>query len=175
MPCGACVEKLALKLMGHHKIDMIRAYELAEKGVERFEARNPQPPPQPVGHMTDYTQPCLLGTCDYVSFSCTKEAYPCTISTDCVGGACAYTGTCACPTPSKANSHYVGNTCLCSGAGTCVKCVSFECSPQCSSKCYGLCSYDCDTGYVWNPATQQCELPAVTKEILGDGIVFAST
>ena len=40
MPCDSCVDKLAFRLIQNHKkLDLIRAYELADKAVNRFEQR----------------------------------------------------------------------------------------------------------------------------------------
>jgi len=43
MACQSCVDKLARKLLAHHpRLDLIRAFELAERAVERVEARKPK-------------------------------------------------------------------------------------------------------------------------------------
>lgn len=41
MACGSCIKKLALKLIENHRkeLDLIRAFELAEKAIERVESR----------------------------------------------------------------------------------------------------------------------------------------
>lgn len=162
MPCSSCVDKLAYKLMNHHKIDMIRAYELAEKGVERTENR-PSETFSGTGNPTDYSKTCTAGTCTGSSSGCTKEGLPCVTNTNCVGGACIVSGDCGCPAP-LAHSHQI-SVCskVCTASGTCAKCVSLFCSPTCgvSSCLTGTCGYDCDVGYVWNPATLQCEIPIV--------------
>ena len=174
MPCGSCVDKLAIKLMKHHKIDMIRAYELAEKGMERFETR---PSEVESGNPTDYTKACVQGTCDLLVGSCTKEGFYCTTNTQCVGGSCQVTGSCACPAPLP-NSHQVsGCTVTCAiTSGTCAKCSGNECVPTCQavSCSTGNCGYDCDVGYTWNPVTLTCELP-VTVKFQGDGLTWVTS
>jgi len=162
MPCGSCVDKLALKLVLHHKIDLIRAYELAEKGVERVENRVPAEIKS--GNPTDYTLPCTQGTCTGVdpTTTCTKIGLDCTVSSNCVGGSCKVTGSCGCPAP-VAHSTLISNcTITCAPIGTCAKCLFLTCVPTCTrSTCTnGTCGYDCDEGYVWNPVTLACELPA---------------
>jgi hypothetical protein len=178
MACGNCVDKLARKLMGHHKIDMIRAYELAEKAVERVEDRGVNHKIEvKSGNPTDYTMTCTNGTCSPVMATCTKWGYPCTKASDCVGGSCTTSGACGCPAP-KSNSHQVsGCTRTCEAAGVCNKCVGLECSPNCSvTGCTaGTCGYDCDVGYTWNPVTLQCELPAAVHKFQGDGLTFVTT
>jgi len=178
MACGNCVDKLARKLMGHHKIDMIRAYELAEKAVERVDNRGIQTPIVKSGNPTDYTKVCTQGTCKDSGIECTKAGLPCTKNTDCIGGSCQSTGSCGCPAP-LANSHQVsGCTVTCgTSTGTCAKCVAPECAPTCKvTDCYvGTCGYDCDTGYTWNPVTSTCELAAVAHKFQGDGLTFVTT
>jgi hypothetical protein len=162
MPCGSCVDKLARKLMEHHKIDLIRAYELAEKGVERVENR-PSELPKPVDPSDpyDYTQACL----------------PCTLIGDCaIGSPCANYQDCQenficspnCPAPSIAHSHLESSTCNC-GKGGC-SCRSYKCAGtnmSCSPPT-GVCYYHCDTGYVWNGS--ECVLAVVAVIPVG-GVV----
>ncbi|MEM3622855.1 MAG: hypothetical protein QXR76_03675 [Candidatus Bathyarchaeia archaeon] len=61
MVCNSCVAKLAYRLMRNHKVDMMHAFELAEKAVLRVEnnkrkaeAKLLNDPPDP----RDYTQAC---------------------------------------------------------------------------------------------------------------------
>jgi len=175
MPCGSCIDKLAFKLMRHHKIDMIRAYELAEKGMERVENRAVETPIVKSGNPTDYVLPCAQGTCIDSGIECTKAGLPCTTNANCIGGSCVSTGACGCPAPYP-NSHQTSGCTVTCGAstGTCAKCVAPECVPTCKvTNCIlGTCGYDCDVGYVWNPVTHLCEPLAVAKKPLMDGFVF---
>lgn len=162
MPCESCIDKLARRLMQNHKIDMIRAYELAEKAIERVENRDVKTPEVKSGNPTDYTKPCTQGTCAD-SYGCTKEGLPCVTALDCAGGTCTVTGSCDCPSP-LSHSHQVSSCSqLCGITGTCQKCIGNECTPSCAviSCSSGTCGYDCDSGYVWNPVTLACELPSV--------------
>jgi len=155
MPCGSCVDKLARKLMSHHKIDLIRAYELAEKGVERVENRNVE---VKRGNPSDYSVACEpTGTC-----TCEQVETWCEITiNNCSTKSCI---------PPKSHSHVVSSSC----APT-YKCGTFAnyCIP-CTCKATGYCYYDCDEGYVWNPATQECEVAPVgivSKRLLvGEGL-----
>lgn len=68
MVCGDCVVKLALRLVRHHKtLDLIRALELAEKGVERVEKRGKtvtKEEEKRLGFDPDYSQSCVSsGSC----------------------------------------------------------------------------------------------------------------
>jgi len=176
MPCYSCVDKLAYKLMNHHKIDMIRAYELADKGVERVESSQIEGPPKvESGNPTDYTQTCSSGTCLPSIAGCTKEGIYCTGNPTCVGGSCAVSGSCDCPAPLP-NSHKISNcSVVCAVTGSCARCIDNYCTPTCGTNCStGICGYDCDTGYTWNPVTHQCELPAVADKVQGDGLTFTA-
>lgn len=172
MPCGSCVDKLAKKLMSHHKIDMIRAFEFAEKGVERVENRDAQIF-SGIGNPTDYSKVCSVGTCVASEAACIMSGEYCTIASDCVGGNCSVSGACGCPAP-LANSHQVSPcTVGCSVTGTCAKCLAHMCFPTCLATCAaGTCGYNCDTGYIWNPVTLKCELPVTAKQIIMDGFVL---
>ena len=172
--CSSCVDKLAQKLITHHKIDMIYAYELAEKGIERVENRDLPLPKVESGNPTDYTQTCTQGTCAGVN-TC-LDGTPCTTGAQCTG-TCSASGSCGCPDPLP-NSH-LETACdyTCNKAGVCAKCVAYECTPTCTlhTDCYnGTCGYNCDPPRIWNPVTLTCDLPAVAEKILGDGIVFAT-
>ena len=157
MPCCSCVDKLAYRLMSNHKIDLIRAYEIAEKGIERHERAEAvtKEEMQALGFDPDYSLNCVAGgTCACRTLA---ESYTCVDPDNCAkNNAC----TKSCPDPSKPHSHYVSNTCaaqmdssacVCSGTpkkcrgGTCVCIVT------------GLCYYVCDDGYIWNPATLTCD------------------
>jgi hypothetical protein len=176
MPCYSCVDKLAHKLMRRHKIDMIIAYELAERGVERVENRSIKTPTEiESGNPTDYTQACAGGSCAASSGGCTKIGVYCLSNVTCVGGSCAVSGSCGCPAP-LLNSHKVSEcSVVCAPTGTCAKCTDNFCTPTCGINCAsGTCGYDCDPPYIWNPVTHQCELPAVAEKIQGDGLTFAS-
>jgi len=151
MPCGNCVDKFAYKLLSHHpKLDLLRAYELADKAVERVENRDVKTPVIKSGNPTDYTQSCVK----YGSCSCRLVVSACATKAS----------TCACKCPSALlHSHLVTSHCgtwlpTC-GAPTVCPC---SCQGTCSSS--QVCDYDCDTGYVWNPVTLQCEL-SITETI----------
>lgn len=158
MTCGSCIEKLAKRLMEHHKIDMIRAFELAEKGVERAAARNVQ---LPLDDPYDYTGPC--GSAHGVCY-CFPVGTDCSVTGECENFSRRTCSCDACPAPPKAHSHFESTTCTVGTDNTCVcreltgKCLA---AGYCYCRCYGLCYYHCDAGYVWNSATQQCEMPVV--------------
>jgi hypothetical protein len=162
MPCGSCVDKLAKKLMEHHRIDMIRAYELAEKGVQRVENRADntvalQPQIVSLGNPSDYSQACT---------NCGKycgcyKVETCVRSTDCQDvETCS--GLSCCPSPLP-HSHLVANGCGNVSPSYRCSCRSGACSGSCTCNPNGSCTYDCDEGYVWNPTTLQCEPVAVIK------------
>jgi len=147
--------------MQNHKIDAIRAYELAEKAVERVESRNHAQPKVTIksGNPTDYTQSCYT----YGSCVCRLVVSTCTLRTS----RCA----CNCPTPLP-NSHQVASHCG-TWTFTCGAPTSCPCTCQGTCNSSQVCDYDCDDGYVWNPVTSQCEAVAA-KEVIGDGLVFAT-
>jgi len=165
MPCLSCVDKLAYKLMSHHKIDMIRAYELAEKGMERYEANLPIPPQETQETIifsggSDYSQ-----TCNNCAKSCNCDAVPsCTLASQCRDLATCV-GLSCCPSP-LAHSHQVSNGCTDVTCTYYCKCTANECDGSANCLPHGTCSYDCDVGYVWNPGTLQCEVPVTTKILL---------
>lgn len=155
--CCSCVEKLAYGLMTNHKIDMIRAYELAEKGIERYESRKKQPQIVKIksGNPTDYTQ------------SCTKTGSPnCKApGTACSGGnPCIIDiGTCACGCPSPLlNSHQVSNCSAVASFSCPCRAVILVCLAGSCTGCAGTCGYDCDVGYVWNGVA--CVSPVTVKK-----------
>jgi hypothetical protein len=160
MACGSCVDKLARKLMRHHKIDMIRAYELAEKGVERVGNRQ-QPKQLPLDDPYDYTGGCTsTGTC-----SCFPLNTECYVSEDCAdAGTCG----CSCPDPPIAHSHKESNTCSYTLTHNCAcTTATHKCKTPvghtCTCGCAGLCYYHCDTDYVWNGSA--C-VPVVTAKMV---------
>jgi len=152
MPCGDCVDRLARKLVEHHKIDLIRAYELAEKGIERFERQKPQETIIFSGG-SDYSQ-----TCNNCGKYCDcYKVETCTLSTQCQEvETCS--GLSCCPNP-LAHSHQVSNGCTDVTPAYRCSCRTGVCGGSCDCSPHGVCTYDCDVGYVWNPATLQCELP----------------
>ena len=169
MVCSPCTDRLAYKLLGHHKqLDLLRAFELAEKAIERVENRDNKVNVQTQiksGNPTDYTQACVAtGSC-YCDFD-----EPCVTNVDCQIGNCG----CTCPAPLP-NSHLVSNTCISSMSGC--RCTAHGCTfGSCACRCAtGQCNYDCDSGYVWNPITLQCKLALAAEKIVGDGLVFATT
>lgn len=170
MPCGSCVDKLAVKLMSHHKIDMIRAYELAEKGMERHETKTvTKEQIAALGFDPDYSGACTVGG----SCACNGSLFPCYTVLDCqILTAC----TCTCAAPWILNSHYVSG---CSKAGTGCSCDTLNnlCRDgrTCTCRCIGLCYYSCDAGYVWNPVTLQCDLIPlpIVGGISGNAFVIA--
>lgn len=163
MVCGSCVEKLARKLLEHHpKLDLIRAYELAEKAIVRVEVKEPEINIEASkkwgrvilkGYNPNYTQPCTIGgvgVCYFDGEACDVLSNNCT---------------CSCPA-ALPNSHKVSD---CSGVPT-VKCTfhhPYGCTPSCTCPS-GTCGYDCDTGYVWNGVS--CVVPSAG---LGDGLVWS--
>lgn len=163
MPCGSCVEKLARKLMSHHKIDMIRAYELADRSVERVESHVERSclDNVPFGnHPSDYSLGCARNASSPLSVICINGGGVCAISTECPAQVCPSN---YCPTP-KTNSHLVSNTCTGAVGTTCRYCTPATSKCRLTGTCVyaGSCFYDCDVGYVWNPVTLQCEMPVVT-------------
>ena len=160
MTCFSCVEKLAIKLMSHHKIDVIRAYELAEKAVERVAKNRPPDLPHPLDDPTDYTQAC--SPC-VPAGDCFNDEY-CAVAADCNAGWDCYP---VCPAPSKANSHLEGSTCACAKTGGTCGCQLHVCIGSigtCASPT-GLCNYHCDAGYVWNPVTLTCDVVAGGQQL----------
>lgn len=155
MTCGGCVDKLAFKLVKHHKhLGLIRAFELAEKAVERVEHRKVG-----VGVVgkDDYTQDCVGATHpDYcgTQMCLPREPLGCTIRSAC-------SGTCDCPDPLE-NSHQVTDGCDCEDC--CPNYAIWNCPEGCNCPCVGTCGYDCDDGYEWNPVTEQCEFIAPPPE-----------
>jgi hypothetical protein len=187
MACGSCVQKLALTLIDHHrhKLDFIRALELAEKGVERHEKNKPEPQSlkfEGVRTVTEEQMQKLSFDPDY-STACTPTGYCacysstkiCTYPVDCLSIIeCDY----SCPSPPKAHSHFVSETCISDMSYTCncggdKKCLAGK---TCTCICTGLCYYSCDTGYAWNPVTELCEaIAGVAPHILGDGLTWIIT
>jgi len=155
LTCGDCVDKLARKLLAHHpQLDMIRAYELADKAIERYERTEPLKVELKSGNPTDYTQTCTKTG----SPSCKSTSTDCTSTADCrIGiGTCA----CACPAPLP-NSHQetpcsvvADYSCLCN-------LILEKCRYGTCAGCVGTCGYECDAGYVWNPVTLTCDLVPV--------------
>lgn len=172
MPCFSCRDKLAYRLMRHHKIDMIYAFELADEGMDRVENRDSPPEelqkPKIIsgtGNPSDYSQLCnncgKSCGCDMVE-TCIN-ATQCQNVGDCVGYSC-------CPS-ALPNSHLVSDNCNPVWA-------SFNCSCKvicrgiCACTPSGSCDYDCDPPRIWNPVTLACELPAVAKKPIMDGLIF---
>jgi len=154
MVCGGCVQKLASKLVRHHKnLDWIRALELAEKGVERVQNRKIG---LGVAGKDDYTLTCVGSTPGYPHYCGTqnclavvKPVQMCRATSDC-------TGTCTCSEPTVEHSHLVRDGCNC---GPCCGYYSYAGCPEgCSCHCTGTCGYDCDEGYSWNG--EECVLAA---------------
>lgn len=157
MACIPCKEKLALRLVRNHpaRVDWILALTLAQKAMERVEARDPEPqaPQDPY----DYTQPCtnLCGTAP-----CPDAGILCGVDADCTPITTGCTGSAPCPVPSKPNSHLESSTCVCEPTGyKCQRCSAHKCVSTSSCSPTGLCYYHCDPGYVWDPSTQQCVSP----------------
>ena len=143
--------------MSHHKVDMFRAYELAEKGVERHENADTLKGEQvKSGNPTDYTKACNTCPAPSGDTTCNSGAL-CTQLYTCRVHTCNPT---TCPSP-LANSHLVSSTCTCSRGGcNCNALRGCRGKPTYPPTCVtsGVCSYDCDDGYVWNSDTLQCEL-----------------
>lgn len=174
MTCGDCVDKLAKKLMAHHpELDMIRAYELAEKGVERHETQRDETQLKiKSGNPTDYTQPCTLN----LSMPCPDARFSCTQNSECAEGTCP-TGTCPAPLP---NSHLETG---CSSAGvitvSCAFCLLTPLPRRCrtAGTCLynGTCAYECDADHVWNPVTLTCDpIPVAGGSQGGAAISFVA-
>jgi len=141
MACYTCLGKLAGRLMRHRGVDMIRAYELASKALERVEKRAEAPPPQQPEADPDYTQPCQA-TGDFLCafVICFSDADCPVTSSWC---------DVACPAPLP-NSHLVSHTCIPVVPGCYCLFPDQVCIPRGPCGVTGLCSYDCDPGYVWN-------------------------
>lgn len=188
MPCCSCVQKLAKRLVENHRIDLIRAHELAEKAIIRAETRQktedailtlqllealPQHPF--LMFNPDYSQSCT-GQTGCTTATCNFAGDICFIDTDCEAGASACGGSCSCKA-AKPNSHWVSGSCSCIRyLPDCQDCEGAPPKGKCKStincSCSGTCYYDCDDGYKWNPTTQQCELIPVAKKPIMDGFVF---
>lgn len=168
MVCSDCIAKLAMRLVQNHtRLDLILAFELAEKALDRTEKRlstekltekqkirtvtNEEE--KALGFDPDYSQDCIAGGtcicyCDMAEGLCYIQANLCS---------------CSCPDPLP-NSSYVSDTCYPAAmCGSCPRC-------PCTCTCTGLCYYDCDENYEWDPILEECVL--VAKHPLGDGIVF---
>lgn len=162
MVCGDCVQKLALRLVKNHKLDLIHALTLAQKGMERREKRvGPG-----VEGKDDYTQNCVGSTPSHPELCGTQSCMIwanrfCRSASDC-------SGTCVCPDPLE-NSHQVSSTCSCEDC--CGDYPIGTCPEGCNCKCTGSCGYDCDPPYTWDPVLEECVLAA--KKPFGDGLVFA--
>jgi hypothetical protein len=178
MTCTPCVASLAYRLMRNHKIDMIRAFEIAEKGIQRHEANNPKPisfegikPVTPEEKETltfdpDYSQSCTVSgvaTCYvYADRHFCEDQYDCVKTNTCA---------CSCPAASKPHSHYVSDTCSVALSNSCICYIRCQNLGTILCGCAGLCYYTCDVGYVWNPATQTCDpAPVTAHQIIGDGL-----
>ena len=156
--CESCVDKLAKKLMEHHKIDLIRAYELAEKAVERVEQRSEvrtvsKEEMVRLGFDPDYSKTCITAT-----GPCSSAGKLCTYLSDCTNSNTVCNG--GCPA-ALANSTYVSTDCVYKAKSFCVNCVGVPTKCGSTKKCdttSGACYYNCNAGYVWNPDTLQCEL-----------------
>jgi len=148
MTCNTCIDKLAHKLVTNHKgLDWIRALELADKGVARFEART--------GNPTDYVQNCT-------------EQGSCVCEFDEEFGRCAiFTNNCNCDCPPPLpNSHEIANHCGTSAprCGAPILCPCTCTAPSCT----GTCDYDCDEGYEWNGSAcvpEITEIPRFVEKI----------
>jgi hypothetical protein len=160
MVCKSCLEKLAYKLIEHHKhLDLIRAFELAEKAIGRVKVKEPEINVEATkkwgrvilkGYNPDYTQPCIpVGACSYGWDG--EECY--LISSTC--------NSTTCPDPLP-NSHKISD---CSGSAYCY--FTYRCIGHCGWT--GTCGYNCDTDYTWNGSA--CVLPSVVVA-KGDGLTW---
>lgn len=181
MVCGSCVENLAHRLVSHEqfrkKYNWIEALEHAAKGHERHEANQPKPirfdgvrsvteqQKRELPFDPDYFQNCITGG----NCACYAVFHVCATDPDCVNtNTCA----CTCPAPPVPNSSYVSNTCVPLASGcTCLITLRCRTTDLCSCSCSGLCYYNCDLGYVWNPITFACDL-IPTGQPLMDGFIF---
>ena len=175
MVCCSCLHKLAARLMRNHKIDMIRAYELAEKALERYEQRKMRELNEKAGALDDPADYTKTTYCD-CTMDCPDAGKRCFSDSDCSEGYCSCTPP-ACPEP-KPNSHLVSQQVLSSILTSCRDCVGTGFLKRCRStgtrRYVRYCYYDCDEGYVWNPETEQCE-PVAVRRIYGDGLTWVVT
>lgn len=163
MPCCSCVQKRIKYMLSRPRItqkhDLIWIMEEAERQVEAKESVQPLTKTEvrkemaKLGYDPDYYQGCTAsGSCSCYGISgfCT-ENWECVNPTD----TCA----CACPAASKAHSHYVSNTCSKTTTNNCT-CSYPRCAAgkTCKCACNGVCWYNCDDGYQYNPVTGLCEL-----------------
>lgn len=158
MVCGACVFKLALRLVRNHKLDWIHALTRAYNGIERYESGQVKQSRVLKGNPSDYTLLCVPGG----SCSCHVTGRPpmqwCTPD---LPSAC----TCVCPDPLP-NSHWVSGTCPGEPGYNCGSPTSCPCTCLCP---WGdTCAYDCDEGYEWDG--EACVSIAVAKKMVGDGL-----
>lgn len=151
MGCKPCLDKWT-NFYSSKGFPIEKAKEMGEKLMKRIEEResklepNSFPPPL---FPYDYSKPCgVYGTCVCILRSEHGFTYCFLVSTDC------HT-TCPPPLP---HSHYLENDC-----GVVWVCPKYECPCTCDK--LGNCYYECDEPYVWNPQTQQCELPVVPAKI----------
>jgi len=169
MPCCHCVSELAFKLLKHHKkLDLLRAFELADKAVQRVEARTvSKEEEEQLGFDPDYSQSCVLGG------NCICLMGACVGHEDCYNDSC----TCTCPPPLP-NSSYVSDTCVSSHSGCQCQivipplraCFDYGCSCGCNGVCY----YNCNPPYVWDAGLGQCVLPSA-KTLITDGLAGFET
>jgi len=175
MPCCSCRDKLALRLVRNHKIDLIRALEIADKGMERHEKSKEirtvikEKSVKALEVDPDYSQVCASSK----TMSCPNAGVSCVEHAGCLEGTCPS----GCPAP-KAHSHLVSDGCVSTITVTCVFCLLAlprKCRATGTCTYTGNCDYDCDDGYTYNPVTGDCELIAVAHQVQGDGLTFVIT
>jgi hypothetical protein len=195
MVCKTCVDKLAEKLIDHHRaqLDLIRAYELAEKGVIRAERRRSKCPScsRTFGlktlllidlkrwvFLTNWKATFLWSFKSRRIFWVGKGYNPdySLLCTPNGTATCSYDGeTCylvtnncktgSCPSPLP-NSTLTTNSCTASQP-LCTFHHPYTCSGSCIGS--GYCYYTCTLPYKWNGSS--CAIPS-TAAPRGDGLVW---
>lgn len=189
MVCFSCVRSLAYRLLEHHKkLDLIMAYEFAERCMERYEANHPHAElPEEQRKMTihtlteeekaqlpfdpDYSQACYVG-----SVPCSDYGTSCTTQVDCVNTNLD-SSHCSdllgeCPAP-LANSSLVSSDCVRTVSGYCTVCGGIPKRCSATARCTvvsGACYYNCNAGFVWNGSACVAISAGLKRLLVGVGL-----
>lgn len=157
MGCKPCLDKWTNVYLSKG-FPIKKAKSMGKKLLKRIEKRKEIKSSNPY----DYSKPCIpVGECTCILRSEHGFTWCQLLATTCGSD---------CPPP-KPNSHYVTKDCL--GQW---QCEIYDCVCWCAI-ISGACYYDCDEGYVWNPATQQCELiaPPTVPRVVSEGLTWTGS